>query len=111
MALDLNTEDSLSLASLVTVEEDLQPYVLEWPSVPDADGAAEAQVLVILKRQGGFLLAVPPSFIPATVLSRANQGMEAGPVGASTVVMVPSVVIDNGVRAYTGSELEVVIVD
>lgn len=30
-------EDQLSVADLVTVQEDLQSYVLEWPIVPDAE--------------------------------------------------------------------------
>ena len=77
MALDVTAEGFLSLASLVTVEEDLQPYVWEWSSVPDAGDW-----------QGGFLLAVPPSFIPQSVLDRASQGVEAGPIGASTVAIV-----------------------
>lgn len=71
MALDLTADDNLSFQGLVTIEEDLKPYVLEWPSVPDADGLSEA-IVVLLKRQGGFLLGLPPGFVPETVLSRAN---------------------------------------
>ena len=85
MALDLIAESPLTFASLVTVEEDLEPYVLEWPPVPDADGSSEALVLVVLKRQAGFLLAVPRGFIPQQVLDRANQGVDGGPIGPSTV--------------------------
>ena len=85
MALDLIAESPLTFASLVTVEEDLEPYVLEWPPVPDADGSSEALVVVVLKRQAGFLLAVPRGFIPQQVLDRANQGVDGGPIGPSTV--------------------------
>ena len=100
MALDLTADGALSLSTLVTLEVDLQPYVLEWPSVPDSDGISEAQVLVVFKRQGGFLLAVPSGFIPQTVLDRANQGVEAGPVGASASVIVPGIIVDN-VKSFT----------
>ena len=55
MALDLTAEDSLSFSTLVPLDIDLEPYVLEWPSVPDADGVSEAVVLVDMKRQGGLL--------------------------------------------------------
>jgi hypothetical protein len=65
MALDLTADDILSYQGLVTIEE-LKPYVLEWPSVPDADGLSEAIVVVLLKRQGGFLLGLPPGFVPET---------------------------------------------
>ena len=111
MALDLTADEALSVADLVTGEEDLQPYVLEWPSVPDADGLSEAIVVVVLKRRGGFLLGVPPGFVPEAVLARANQGQEAGPIGASSSVVVPGILVDGGVRAFTGSQMEVVLVD
>ena len=108
--MDLTADDNLSFQGLVTIEE-LKPYVLEWPSVPDADGLSEAIVVVLLKRQGGFLLGLPPGFVPETVLSRANQGQDAGPIGASTSVVVSGMLVDGGVRTLTGSQLEVVLVD
>eukprot|EP00435_Cladocopium_sp_Y103_P032998 s1823_g8.t1 len=111
MALDLSADDVLSFQALITVEEDLQSYVLEWPVVPDADGSTEAIVVVLQKRQGGFLLAVPPGFVPEQVLFRANAGQDAGPIGASTSVVVPGMLVDGGVRSLTGSQLEVVLVD
>lgn len=91
MALDFPAFEPLSLSSLVVVEEDLEPYVLEWPTVPDADGVSEAMVLAIMKREAGLLLAVPPGFVPQGVLDRANAGQEAGPIGASMVAIVPGV--------------------
>eukprot|EP00435_Cladocopium_sp_Y103_P039317 s2363_g10.t1 len=111
MALDFAAEEILSFQGLVTVEEDLQSYILEWPSVPDADGASEAIVVVLQKRQGGFLLSVPPGFVPEQVLARANAGQDAGPIGASTSVVVPGMLVDGGVRSLAGSQLEVVLVD
>ena len=105
MALDLTADDNLSFQGLVTIEEDLKPYVLEWPSVPDADGLSEA-IVVLLKRQGGFLLGLPPGFVPETVLSRANQGQDAGPIGASTSVVVPGMLVDGGVRTLNVSSTQ-----
>ena len=111
MALDFPADEPLSLSSLVVVEEDLEPYVLEWPTVPDADGVSEALVLAIMKREAGLLLAVPTGFAPQGVLDRANAGQEAGPIGASTVAIVPGVIVEDGMRSPTGSQLEVLIVD
>eukprot|EP00435_Cladocopium_sp_Y103_P041189 s1447_g11.t1 len=111
MALDFMADETLSLSALVTVEVDLEPYVLEWPAVPDADGAAEAVVLAIMKRQGGLMLAVPTGFIPQGVLDRANAGQEAGPIGASTTAIVPSVLVEGGIRSLTGSQVDVLLVD
>ena len=91
MALDFPAFEPLSLSSVVVVEEDLEPYVLEWPTVPDADGAS--------------------GFVPQGVLDRANAGQEAGPIGASTVAIVPGVIVEDGIRSPTGSQLEVLIVD
>eukprot|EP00435_Cladocopium_sp_Y103_P052526 s2167_g16.t1 len=104
-------EEELALDSLVTVAEDLEPYVLSWPSQTEADGVSEALVLVVAKRSGGFLLAVPLDFLPSGVLQRANEGHEAGPVGASTVLVLPSVIVDGGVRSPTGTMVSVVVVD
>eukprot|EP00435_Cladocopium_sp_Y103_P017169 s1714_g4.t1 len=111
MALDFAAEEPLTFADLLTVEEDLEPYVLEWPSVPDADGLSEALAVVVLKRQAGFLLAVPSGFMPEAVLDRANQGMEAGPIGPSAYVEVPAVLVEQGIRPLTGSTLTVLLVD
>ena len=112
MSVDLTADDALSFSNLVTLEEDLEPYVLEWPSVPDADGASQAVALVVMKRAGDFFLVLPPSFVPEAVyLARANAGQESGPVGASTSVLVPGVIVENGIRSPAGSLLEVVLVN
>ena len=111
MSVDLTADEALSFTGLVTLEEDLESYVLEWPSVPDSDGASEAIALVVLKRTGGFLLALPPGLVPEAVLRRANAGQEAGSIGASTSVLVQGVIVENGIRSPAGALLEVVLVD
>ena len=67
--------------------------------------------MVVLKRQAGFLLAVPRGFIPQQVLDRANQGVDGGPIGPSTVGEVPAVLVEDGMRSPTGTNVGVVIVD
>ena len=52
-----------------------------------------------------------PSWIASRFCSRDNQGQDAGPIGASTSVVVPGMLVDGGVRTLTGSQLEVVLVD
>lgn len=103
--------EELALSSLVTVAEDLEPYVLQWPSATETEGVAEAVVLVVAKRAGGFLLAVPLDFIPGDALQRANEGRDAGPIGASTILIVPGVIVDGGVRSRTGSTVSALVVD
>eukprot|EP00435_Cladocopium_sp_Y103_P014245 s1713_g3.t1 len=111
MADVLEPEEGLDFASLVTIAVDLVPYVLQWPAASETDGVAEALTLVVAKRNGGMLLALPLNFIPDAVLRRANIGQAGGPVGVSTVVNVPGVLLDGGVRAYTGTTMDVLLVD
>ena len=65
------------------------PYVLEMPvSEKEEDGTALAVVLVVIKKDSGILLAVPPGYFPADAL---DEGQGAGPddlIGPSTNVVV-----------------------
>ena len=54
---------TLSLEALVTLEHDVEPYVMDWPDVLSDDGEPEAAVLIVSKRPGGFLAAVPVGFL------------------------------------------------
>lgn len=101
----------LALEALVTVNEDHVPYILEWPDLSQMDGNAEATVLVVLKRQAGFLLAIPQGFIPDDLLARANRGEDAGPIGASTVLQLPGVLVEDGRQSQIGSDMNVLVVD
>ena len=112
MALEIPEQEEEDLLSrLVTVAEDLEPYVLQWPAQDDADGFAEALALVVAKRRGGMLLALPPGLIPDRILDLANAGEDAGPVGASTRITIPGVILDGGLVSPTGTDVTVVLVD
>eukprot|EP00435_Cladocopium_sp_Y103_P020515 s2882_g5.t1 len=100
-------EEDFQLGGLVTVAEDLEPYVLQWPATDEADGVSEALALVVARRSGGFLLALPMG----ATLERANAGHDAGPVGASTTLVVPGALVDGGMVSPTGTDLEVLVVD
>ena len=101
----------LSLTDLVTLEQDVEPYIMDWPVIADEDGEPEVSSLVISKRAGGFLAAVPVGFIPEEVLAAGNTDQPPGPVGPSTVLQVSAVVLDNGNLHATGTSLSVVVVD
>ena len=102
--------EALTLQSLVTLQSDVEPYLLDWPTV-GAIGLSETLALVVMVRPGGFLVAVPVGFIPASVLDVGNAPSPPGPVGPSTVLSVPGAVLDNGTLSPTGSSLSVVVVD
>ena len=57
--------EALTLQSLVTLQSDVEPYLLDWPTV-GAIGLSETLALVVMVRPGGFLVAVPVGFIPAS---------------------------------------------
>eukprot|EP00435_Cladocopium_sp_Y103_P069321 s107_g33.t1 len=106
----MDQHDILELDSLVTLNTDVEPYVLEWPT-GDADGIAEALVLVLHVRPGGFLAAVPIGLVPEEVLAVGNAASPPGPVGPSTVFVTAGAVLDNGSLSPTGSPLSVLVVD
>ena len=107
----METAYSLALADLVSLEHDVVPYIMDWPQVPADDGEPEAAVLVVLKRPGGFLAAVPVGFMPEEVWANGNMDPPPGVVGPSTVLRLPGMVLDNGVLAPAGSLMSVVVVD
>ena len=102
--------ESLTLDSLVTLQSDVEPYVLDWPTA-ESGTVAEALVLVTHIRPGGFLAAVPVGFIPEEVLAVGNSTQPPGPVGPSTVLVVPGSMLDNGTLVPVGSSVSVVVVD
>ncbi len=104
-------ERRLSLEDLVTVAEEVEPYALTLEDTEnDLDGSKEAKVLVVLKRPGGVLLAVPAGFIAEELLEQGNGGSDSM-VGPSLSMTVPGVVLDNGVVSPTGTTVNAVLVD
>ena len=100
----------LTVDSLVTLRSDIEPYVLEWPEGEHGEHA-ELLILVAQTRPGGFLAVVPIGTVPEEVLAVGNSSNPPGPVGPSTVFVVPSQVLDNGTLSPTGSEVAVLVVD
>ena len=102
--------EPLTLDSLVTLQSDVEPYVLDWPGVSLGENK-EALVLVVHVRPGGFLAAVPVGLISEEVLAVGNGLSPPGPVGPSTVMVVPGALLDNGSLSSTGSSVSVLLVD
>ena len=104
-------EKRLTLEDLVSVVDEIEPYVLTLEDVNGGlDGAKEAKVLVVLKRPGGVLLAVPAGFIAGELLEQGNGGADLM-FGPSLDITVPGVVLDNGVVSPTGTTVNAVLVD
>ena len=81
---------------------------MDWPVIADDDGEPAAAILIISKRPGGFLAAVP------TGLARRGSGRRQrsqSTVGPSTVLLVPGVMYEQGQMVAADSLLPVVVVD
>ncbi len=102
--------ETLTMDGLVAVTEEIEPYVLTL-SDAEEDGEKEAKVLVVMKRPGGVLLAVPEGFIDRAILDAGQEGGADLIFGPSVLVQVPGVVLDNGVVAPTGTAVHAVLVD
>lgn len=89
----MEPSEVLTLDSLTNLVSDVEPYVLNWLS-GDQEDIAEALVLVLHVRPGGFLAAVPIGLVPEEVLAVGPS--PPGAVGPSKIVTVQGAVLDNG---------------
>jgi hypothetical protein len=106
----MEPSEVLTLDSLTNLVSDVEPYVLNWLS-GDQEDIAEALVLVLHVRPGGFLAAVSIGLVPEEALAVGNGPSPPGAVGPSTVVTVQGAVLDNGVLSPTGTTIAAVVVD
>eukprot|EP00435_Cladocopium_sp_Y103_P041612 s550_g11.t1 len=109
--MSVETAAALTLESLVSVDTDLEPYVLTWPTHGEEgeDGALEVFGLVVLKRREGLLLATPVGVLPDGDLELGKEGN--GILGPSTEVEVPAVIMDGGKVHSTGGVVKALLVD
>lgn len=110
MASSASGEEVLTLENLVTVDTDIEPYVLSWPDASGTDGSIETFVLVVMRRQDGVMLAVPVDTIPQADLDAGLDGRDEV-LGLSYVIEVPSVILDGGNINPTGEQVRLVLVD
>ena len=95
----------LAFDDLVPVAQGKVLYVLEWNSEDSLDGMKEAFVIVVLKRAGGCLLAIPEGFLSVEDL---KEGGEMGSILGSSISMVVNAMHVDG---PSGLEIPVVIAD
>jgi len=101
----------LAMELLTLASEQIQPYVLSWVLDQGASEAAECTVLVIMRRAGGILLAMPTGFLPAELIEEGNAGAPDCIFGPSMEFEVPAMLGDSGVVAPTGEVLQVRVID
>ena len=96
--------DGVLAPELLTLATDaIQPYVLSWPLDPSSGELGECGVLVIMRRSGGVLLAIPAQFLPEDVLEQGNTGDVDSIFGPSVELEVPAMLEDGGVVSMTGT--------
>ena len=100
--------ETMDLGALVTLQTDVVPYLLDLPVLEES---AEIGVLVVSVRPGGLLLAMPLGVVDDSALQVGNAPSLPGLVGPSTVLVVPSVILENGVLPPTGADIPVLVVD
>ena len=103
-------DGGMEFEDLVEISQGRVLYVLEWNSEDvGADGKKESFTIVVLKRSGGCLLALPQGFLSAEELSSAEVPGEI--IGPSHSVVVQGVVMEDGVQTEIGAEVPVLLVD
>lgn len=102
---------ALTHETIECLTDAVEPYLFTNGSLDDLDGRAEVGALVVMKRRGGLLLALPAGTLQEEILEQGNRGGEDLTFGPSTVVRLPGVVLDGGSHRAIGEEVSVLIVD
>ena len=76
MSVASEADPPLTLSSLVVLDQDVEPYVLQWPALTEEDGMLDIFVVAVMKRQDGVLLAVPHGVLSEDDLRAGNLGGE-----------------------------------
>ena len=84
-----------------------EPYVLLWP--PGGQDGLASQAYVVMKRRGGLLLAVPPMYLPASVLQQSTAE-EDFVFGLHTKLVVPAIQTSSE-GGGTPTDVEVLVID
>lgn len=111
MVSDLEQMDGVDPSTLVLASQELHPYVLRLGSPDDTDGVLEVLAIVVLKRSGAFLLAIPDGALDPETLEEGANGAVDSVFGPYTIIEVPGVVLESGIVSPTGTNLKVVLVD
>lgn len=99
----------MDFEALTALESKIEePYVLLWP--PGGQDGLASQAYVVMKRKGGFLIAVPPMYIPAGVLQQ-TVAEEDFVFGLHTKLVVPAAKPAAGEEDVQPGDLEVLVID
>ena len=94
-----------------TLQDGLEePYVLFWPPT-GVEGENMSKAFVVMKRQGGFLLALPIGFIPMADLQAASFTDEEAMLGPHVVIQVLAVRQEEHGVTSLAEELDVQLLD
>ena len=97
---------------VVLATQQIEPYVLEWPLDLSGEARSECTVLILMRRTGGLLLALPVGALPDNVLEEGNSTEDTNAtIGPSTVLVVPGMLMDGGAISPTGEDLTALVVD
>ena len=100
----------VSLEALVPLNQDVVPYVLDYPVGDPTDGSGECMALVVMKRAGGALVAVPDGFLPPEELVEGNSA-QGGLIGPSTTLELTAVLWEDAMEVPVGIQTKVCFVD
>ncbi len=100
----------VALDTLIPLNQDIVLYVLDYPIGEAEDGSMEALALVVMKRAGGALVAIPEGFLPPEELVEGNS-TPGGHIGPSTVLEVPAVLWEDNREVPIGVQVQVRVVD
>ena len=106
-------EEFMSFEQLVPLTAGVVPYVIAWPTDLHPGTSFETMFLVVIKRAGGLIGAIPLGVISDKEIQRGMS--EASPhamLGASTTIMVPGVHQDpSGSWELSGIEVALLVAD
>ncbi len=98
----------MELPALIALETGVEePYVLTWSPEGSEEGLS-CYAYVVMKRKDGLLLAVPPLYLPVSVLQRAS-GEEDYLFGPHTKLVVPAVKEEGAAEEV--ADLDVLVID
>ena len=101
----------MSLAELVVASAGVELYVMGWGDQDSTDGLSEALCMVVMKRAGGLILALPLDFLPEDVLAEGELADDQFLFGLSKVVEVAGAMVQDQAVVPIGVPLQVLLVD
>lgn len=83
-----HVEYGMDFAEVVPISQAITKYLIQWGDEDSPEGIGEAEVLVVMTRAGGLLLAAPVDFFAEEQLAEGNTQQDDLMLGMSTVLKV-----------------------